>query len=259
MIRRISTRTLLIVIIVVLVITDAYSIYIYLLAPPLPYVKVLGYYGDYDVASVYKGVLVLYDVSLASIDLKGVNITSGKYIWMKTIYVPGLLPLIRFIPIGNKLFITTYNLYGGIYNDLESPIVVNATIINIFTGKIINHTVLAAASSTRYYMAMDAIDNDVYVVIIPLSDPLRPVNTTVIDIKLLSREPYGIEVWRTEVINSCIPFSIAVTGIKRFGNYVVITVSCNDKPLTYVLNASNGKLMLRADVAQACTALPETH
>lgn len=249
MVRRINTKALIIIIIIALVITDAYSIYTYLLSPPLPYVRVLGYYGDYDAASVYKGMLVLYDVSLASINLKGVNITSGKYIWIDTIYIPGLLPLIRFIPISNKLFVATYSLYGGgIYDDQESPIVANVTMINIFTGKIINYTVLAAVSSTRYYMAMDAIGDDVYVVIIPLSDPLRPVNTTIIDLRLLGREPYSVEVWRTEVVNSRMPLSIVTMGIKRFGNYVLVTVSCNDKPLTYMLNASNGKLMLRADV-----------
>ncbi len=102
--------------------------------------------------------------------------------------------------------------------------------INIFTEKIINYTVLVAVSSTRYYMAMDAVGEDVYVVIIPLSDPLRPVNTTIIDLRLLGREPYGVEVWRTEVVNSCIPPSIVAMGIKRFGNYVLVTVSCNNKP-----------------------------
>ncbi|WP_252901707.1 hypothetical protein [Vulcanisaeta sp. JCM 14467] len=197
-----------------------------------------------------KDVTVLYKTSLIPLGLEGVNTTNGRRIWKATIYIPGLITLARFTRINDELLIMTYSLYGGIYGGQEEPFVANLTVINALTGRIINHTVLVAVSSAKYYMAANAIGNNVYVVIIPLiSKSLKPVNTTIIDLRLLGKEPYGVEVWRTEVINSCISFSIVVTGIKRFSNYVLITLSCSDKPLTYVLNASNGKLMLRANVS----------
>ncbi|MGC9153541.1 MAG: hypothetical protein ACP5GY_07410, partial [Vulcanisaeta sp.] len=239
MIEGINVKTIILMIIIALIIIDAYLIYTYLSAPPLPYTKVLGYYGDYDIANVYKDVVMLYEITF-SIKLRGINMTNDRYIWSSTINVPGLLPLTRFIRIDDKILVMTYNLY-------RDKIVANVTVLNIFTGKIINYTVLVAASSYKYYMAADAINDNVYVIIIPLR-PLKAVNATIIDFKLLSGEPFGVETWRSEISNFCIPFSLAVTGIKKFNNYVLITVSCGNGSFTYVLNAYNGKLMLKDEI-----------
>ena len=248
MAKRVNTKSLMLIVITALIIIDAYSIYTYLLAPPLPYVKVLGYYGNYGIANVNKDVTILYKTSPNSLNLEGINTTNGKPIWKTTIYTPSLVTLTHFTRIGNELLIMTYGLYGGIYNGQEGPIVANLTVINALTGRIINYTVLAAASSAGYYMAADIVGDDAYAVIIPLSSSLKPVNTTIINFKLLSKEPYSIEAWHTEVINSCIPLSISVTEIKRFGSYVLITASCNDESPTYILNASNGKLILTINI-----------
>lgn len=232
-------KALLLMVIAVLMVIDAYSIYAYLMTPPLPYIGIIGYYnGYYEVAGVYKDVTIL-NMAPFSVDLNAINVSNNKHIWNDVIEViPSGIP--SFTLINDRLLVLTYNQvyveHGGLRGYLA---VFNITVINVLNGRVINQTTIFSSPSNYPYTAI--INNNAYILMIPVTHP-KPANLTIISFKVLGNEPYAIETWHDEIPYLCPPYSLGPVSVNRFGNYVLVTISCGfGGSAYYVLNSHNGK------------------
>ena len=240
---RISAKSLLLMIIIIaLVIIDSYSIYAYFQSPPLPYVGIIGHYnGYYEVANAYKDAAILvFNIPPFSINLKAINVSNNKYIWSTTIEGSfAVFP--SSTRINNELFILTYSSTYVKYNSSwKSFFVYNVTVINALNGRIINQTTIFS-SPTGYYPYAAIVQDNIYILMIPVTHP-KPANLTIVSFKVLDSEPYAIETWHDEIPYLCPPYSLGPVNVNRFGNYVLVTISCGfGDSAYYVLNSHNGK------------------
>ncbi|WP_054850500.1 hypothetical protein [Vulcanisaeta sp. JCM 14467] len=244
------TRNALLIAIIALAILDGYLTYTYILGSPLPYTGTLSI-GPYQLVAVRNNEAILYreyvlpslHVLITRITIKGVNTINGKVLW--TVNVDNLgQPLIAFSLVNNDLFLITYNQYNYYSNSIKRFVlstIVNATMINVLTGDIINSTII---TTTPYYsVIVNALNDHMYVLIFPPSTN----NMTVIHYKLSNSPPYVTLVWNQTLTKICGPYNTTGNvGINEGTKYVLMTIPCNKAIHIYLLNRTNGETLRSA-------------